>query len=127
MNKNRHFEYFTGISKKIFKHASFKFIEYRKYAYILSVVIFLAGISTFFRADAFDEGVEFSGGRSYTVSFDKPVNEDQIRDELKTEFGEPVSSKRLIRRTRSTSLLHFISKKPEAMLIHWLKANSSTG
>jgi SecD/SecF fusion protein len=90
MNKNRHFEYFTGISKRIFKHASFKFIEYRKYAYMLSVVIFLAGISTFFRADAFDEGVEFSGGRSYTIKFEKPVNEDQIRDELKTEFGEAV-------------------------------------
>ncbi|MDB5209826.1 MAG: protein-export rane protein, partial [Sediminibacterium sp.] len=90
MNKNRHFEYFTGISKRIFKHASFKFIEYRKYAYMLSVVIFILGISTFFRADAFDEGVEFSGGRSYTIKFDKPVNEDQIRDELKTEFGEAV-------------------------------------
>ncbi|MES2371587.1 MAG: protein translocase subunit SecDF [Bacteroidota bacterium] len=90
MNKNRHFEYFTGISKRIFKHASFKFIEYRKYAYALSIVIFLAGISTFFRADAFDEGVEFSGGRSYTIRFEKPVNEDQIRDELKTEFGEAV-------------------------------------
>jgi SecD/SecF fusion protein len=90
MNKNRHFEYFTGISKRIFKHASFKFIEYRKYAYALSIVIFLAGISTFFRADAFDEGVEFSGGRSYTIKFEKPVNEDQIRDELKAEFGEAV-------------------------------------
>ena len=90
MNKNRHFEYFTGISKKIFKHASFKFIEYRKYAYGLSVIIFLLGISTFFRTDAFDEGVEFSGGRSYTIKFDKPVNEDAIRDELKAEYGEAV-------------------------------------
>jgi SecD/SecF fusion protein len=90
MNKNRHFEYFTGISKKIFKHATFKFIEYRKYAYGLSVIIFIFGISTFFRADAFDEGVEFSGGRSYTIRFDKAVSEDAIRDELKTEFGEPV-------------------------------------
>ena len=90
MNKNRHFEYFTGISKKIFKHASFKFIEYRKYAYGLSVIIFFFGISTFFRADAFDEGVEFSGGRSYTVRFDKPVSEDVLRDELRKEFAEPV-------------------------------------
>lgn len=90
MNKNRHFEYFTGISKRIFKHASFKFIEYRKYAYGLSIIIFLLGISTLFRTDAFDEGVEFSGGRSYTIKFEKPVNEDQIRDELKTEFGESV-------------------------------------
>ncbi|HVZ26890.1 MAG TPA: protein translocase subunit SecF, partial [Sediminibacterium sp.] len=40
--------------------------------------------------DAFDEGVEFSGGRSYTVRFTKPVNEDELRDELKAEFGEAV-------------------------------------
>ncbi|MBI2275127.1 MAG: protein translocase subunit SecDF [Bacteroidetes bacterium] len=90
MNKNRHFEYFTGLSRKIFKHAAFKFIEYRKYAYAISIVIFLLGLSTLIRKDAFDEGVEFSGGRSYTIKFDKPVNEDQIRDELKTEFGEAV-------------------------------------
>lgn len=90
MSKNRHFEYFTGISKRIFKHASFKFIEYRKYAYVLSIIIFALGISTFFRADAFDEGVEFSGGRSYTVKFPRAVNEDEIRDELKTEFNEAV-------------------------------------
>jgi SecD/SecF fusion protein len=32
--KNRHFNYFTGLSKRIFKHASYKFIEYRKYAYM---------------------------------------------------------------------------------------------
>ena len=90
MNKQRHFEYFTGISRKIFKHATFKFIEYRKYAYGLSIIIFALGISTFFRSDAFDEGVEFSGGRSYTIKFEKTVNEDLIRDELKKEFGESV-------------------------------------
>jgi SecD/SecF fusion protein len=87
-NKNRHFEYFTGISKRIFKHASFKFIEYRKYAYMLSILILIAGVSTYF--NGFDEGVEFSGGRSYTIRFDKAVNPDEIRDELKAEFGEAV-------------------------------------
>ena len=88
MNKNRHFEYFTGISKRIFKHASFKFIEYRKYAYVLSAFILIAGIGTYF--NGFDEGVEFSGGRSYTVKFEKAVSPDEIRDELKKEFGEAV-------------------------------------
>lgn len=85
-NKNRHFEYFTGISKKIFQHASFKFIEYRKYAYALSAVIFVLGIASFF--NGFDEGVEFAGGRSYTIRFDKPVDPEIIRNDLKTVFGE---------------------------------------
>ncbi|MDZ4072245.1 MAG: protein translocase subunit SecDF [Sediminibacterium sp.] len=85
-NKNRHFEYFTDFSKKIFQKAAFKFIEYRKVAYAISLVIFLLGISTFF--NGFDQGVEFSGGRSYTVKFDKPVNVEEVRDQLKVTFGE---------------------------------------
>lgn len=85
-NKNRHFDYFTDLSKKIFQKAAFKFIEYRKYAYVLSGIIFLLGLSTFF--NGFDQGVEFSGGRSYTIKFDKPVNVEEVRDQLKATFGE---------------------------------------
>ena len=90
-NKNRHFEYFTGVSKRVFKHASFKFIEYRKFAYGISVVVFILGIGSFF--NGFKQGVEFKGGRSYTVRFDKPVKEEDIRTTLKTTFGEDVITK----------------------------------
>ncbi|MFZ1307304.1 MAG: protein translocase subunit SecDF [Ferruginibacter sp.] len=82
-NKNRHFNYFTGISKKIFKHASYKFIELRKYAYIVSSIVFIAGILSFF--NGFHLGVEFKGGRSYTVQFDRVVKNDEIRDDLKAK------------------------------------------
>jgi SecD/SecF fusion protein len=85
-NKNRHLEYFTGISRSIFQKAQFKFIEYRKFAYALSAVIFVLGVASFF--NGFDEGVEFAGGRSYTVKFDKPVNVEEVRNELKATFGE---------------------------------------
>ena len=85
-NKNRHFEYFTKLSRTIFQKASFKFIEYRKVAYTISAVIFVLGVSTFF--NGFDEGVEFAGGRSYTIKFDKPVNVEAVRDDLKVVFGE---------------------------------------
>ncbi|HYM94703.1 MAG TPA: protein translocase subunit SecD, partial [Chitinophagaceae bacterium] len=83
-NKKKHLEYFTGISRRIFKHASFKFIQYRKVAYVISVFVLIAGVSSFFHG--FDEGVEFEGGRSYSVRFDKPVNIEQVRSELKTAF-----------------------------------------
>ena len=79
--KNRHFNYFTGISRRIFKHASYKFIEFRKVAYIISVFVLIIGVASFF--NGFHEGVEFKGGRSYTVQFDKPVKNDDIRDDLK--------------------------------------------
>ena len=83
-NKNRHFNYFTGISKRVFKHASFKFIEYRKVAYGISIVVLLLGVGSYF--NGFHEGVEFKGGRSYTVAFPQAVKNDAVRDDLKTAF-----------------------------------------
>ncbi len=85
-SKNRHFEYFTKVSRGIFKHASFKFIEFRKYAYVLSAVVLVMGIASFF--NGFDEGVEFAGGRSYTIKFAKAVNIEAVREDLKKVFGE---------------------------------------
>jgi len=74
-NKNRHFNYFTPLSRRIFKHAAFKFIEYRKVAYGISVVVLLLGVGALIHG--FKEGVEFSGGRSYVINFHKPI-QDQV-------------------------------------------------
>ena len=79
-NKNRHFQYFTGISRRIFKHASFKFIEYRRVAYGISVVVLILGVGSFFHG--FREGVEFQGGRSYVINFHKPVKQEEIASAL---------------------------------------------
>jgi SecD/SecF fusion protein len=86
MNKQRHFNYFTGISKRLFKNSNFKFIEYRKVAYGISIIVLIAGIGAYF--NGFNKGVEFEGGRSYTVQFDQPVKNDDVRDALKASFGD---------------------------------------
>ena len=91
-NKKRHFNYFTNLSKKIFKHASYKFVEYRKYAYILSSFVMVAGILAFF--NGFHLGVEFKGGRSYTIQFDQKIKNDDIRNDLKVALdGDNVTIK----------------------------------
>ena len=85
-NKNRHFQYFTPLSRRIFKHAAFKFIEYRKVAYGISVVVLLLGIGSFFHG--FKEGVEFSGGRSYVINFHRPVQSETVKAALeKVQVG----------------------------------------
>jgi SecD/SecF fusion protein len=84
-NKKKHLEYFTGVSRRVFQHAKFKFIEYRKIAYVISFVVLGLGIASIF--NGFDYGVEFNGGRSYTVQFDKKVNVDQTRIDLKKAFN----------------------------------------
>lgn len=84
-NKKKHLIYFTSVSRKIFRHASFKFIEYRKVAYIISVFVMIGGVASLF--NGFDEGVEFKGGRSYRIAFEKPVdNIDNVRDDLREAF-----------------------------------------
>ena len=84
-NKNRHFEYFSKLSQNILKNANFKFIEYRKVAYVISLVVLAAGVGALF--NGFDQGVEYKGGRSYTVRFDKPMNTADVSNTLKSAFG----------------------------------------
>ena len=77
-SKQRHFEYFTSLSRSFFKKANYNFIGMRKYAYMLSLILLILGIATYFVG--FHQGVEFKGGRSYTVKFDKSITASQISD-----------------------------------------------
>ncbi|MBO9728167.1 MAG: protein translocase subunit SecDF [Chitinophaga sp.] len=88
MKRKRHFEYFTPISRKVFKHAAFDFVGKRKYAYIISAIVMVAGVSSFFHG--FDHGIDFSGGRSYTVRFEHPMDREKVADVLKKEFESEV-------------------------------------
>lgn len=86
MRRGRHFKYFTGLSKSIFRKAHFNFIGARKIAYVISVIVLIAGIASYF--NGFNYGVEFDGGRSYTVAFDKEHKSEDVREALHKTFGE---------------------------------------
>jgi SecD/SecF fusion protein len=87
--KGRHFKYFTPLSQTIYRKANFKFIEYRKIAYIISIVVLALVVGAFF--NGFNYGVEFSGGRSFIVNFGKPVQPEAVKETLNTTFGgEPI-------------------------------------
>ena len=87
-NKKRHLEYFTPVSRRIFKHASFKFIEYRKIAYGISAVVLILGIAAIF--NGFHQGVEFKGGRTFIVKFDQRMDDkmELVRKDLTNAFGD---------------------------------------
>lgn len=80
MRKGKHFNYFTKISKTIFQKAKFHFIEKRKYAYVFSGLMILLGFAAIFHG--FDYGVEFDGGRSYTIKLDQHHSVSDIREKL---------------------------------------------
>lgn len=86
MSKGKHFNYFTPLSEKLFQKFHFHFIEWRKKAYMISILVLIAGVASLF--NGFDYGVEFAGGRSYTVRMDKAVKTADIRSALKPAFEE---------------------------------------
>jgi len=84
MSKGKHFNYFTSLSEKVFQRSHFHFIEWRKKAYVISIIVLILGVASFFYG--FDYGVEFKGGRSYTVRMDKNVKTSEISEKLKSVF-----------------------------------------
>ncbi|HTD94827.1 MAG TPA: protein translocase subunit SecD, partial [Chitinophagaceae bacterium] len=104
--RKKQISYFTPISSKIFKHAKYKFIEFRKKTYVISGIVLLLGIASFF--NGFDYGVEFDGGRSYTVRFNRSVANDveHMRDDLKTVF---VGENTQIKTVGDASTLEFVT------------------
>ncbi|MBL7771210.1 MAG: protein translocase subunit SecDF [Flavipsychrobacter sp.] len=84
-NKNRHFKYFTGISRNLFKNANFDYVKVRKVTYAISAIILALGIGALI--NGFNQGVEFSGGRSFIVKFDKPVSTADVANDLEKVLG----------------------------------------
>lgn len=84
--RGKHFKYMTVVSKSVFQKAHINFMGMRKVTYAIAGIILLAGVASVF--NGFDYGVEFAGGRSYTVQLDKAYNVSDIREKLHNTFGE---------------------------------------
>ena len=73
-------------AKNLFADSNFDFVSRRKLYYTVSSVIIAAGIiSAVFRG--FGLGVDFKGGRSYVVRFEKAVSTDEVRNSLESVLG----------------------------------------
>jgi SecD/SecF fusion protein len=73
-------------AKNLFADSNFDFVSRRKLYYTVSSVIIALGIiSAVFRG--FGLGVDFKGGRSYVVRFEKAVSTDDVRNSLETVLG----------------------------------------
>jgi SecD/SecF fusion protein len=73
-------------AKNLFKDSNFDFVSRRKLYYTVSSIIIAAGIiSAIFKG--FGLGVDFKGGRSYVVRFEKAVSTDDVRNALEGVLG----------------------------------------
>ncbi|MGX7668401.1 protein translocase subunit SecDF [Flavobacterium pedocola] len=82
----------TNTTKNWFTGFNFDFIKAKKFTYIFSsLVVIVSCIS--FAINGLDEGVDFVGGRTFQVKFEKPVTPSEISEELTKEFGVNVEVK----------------------------------
>ncbi|QDK77070.1 protein translocase subunit SecDF [Spirosoma sp. KCTC 42546] len=73
-------------AKNLFADSDFDFVSRRKLYYtVSSVIIGLGIISAIFRG--FGLGVDFKGGRSYVIRFEKTVSTDDVRNALEPVLG----------------------------------------
>jgi SecD/SecF fusion protein len=85
-NKNSKLPFNTSISKNWFQNINIQFLRKRKIGYIVSAMIILGGIISISTL-GLKQGVDFKGGRSYMVRFDKAMNSDAIKSELTAVFN----------------------------------------
>lgn len=81
LEKKKDVKFFTKITKNWFQGFNVDFMNKRKMFYIISILVTLFCITVIFLR-GFDLGVDFQGGRTYTVRFDNPVNVNEIRSGL---------------------------------------------
>ncbi len=83
--KDREIAFTTSITKGWFSNAKINFIGKRKSFYMLSSIVILGGlVSVLVRG--FDKGVDFTGGRTYTIRFDEAVKTQDLANALKVSF-----------------------------------------
>ncbi len=79
-------------SRNFLQNTKIDFIQLRKYAYIFSAALVIISIASI-TFKGFSYGVDFTGGRTYVLRFDKEVSAEQIRSAANAEFGETVEVK----------------------------------
>lgn len=87
-SKNRHISFYSSWSKNVLANANINWLGLRKYGYIISSILLIAGASSFF-IRGFELGVDMKGGYSYNIQFDydQTVNIEQLRTSLEGSFG----------------------------------------
>ena len=87
LKRNKDITFASEWSSKFLKNTHIDFLGMRKKTYLISGIICLICLAFIF-TKGFSLGVDFSGGRTYTVRFDQPVTPEQVRAALLDEFQE---------------------------------------
>ncbi len=86
ISKSNKLSFVTGFSKNFFTNFHFDFLGVKKWTYAFSAIVTIVSIYSL-ATNGLDQGVDFVGGRTFQVRFEKPVKAEEIKMELTKVFG----------------------------------------
>ena len=94
LEKGKSLSAWTPMTKNLFRNIWVDFIAKRKVMYVISAVLVAVSIGSI-ATNGFKYGIDFTGGRSFVVKFDKTVDVESVKGSLsqvfKNEKGESSS------------------------------------
>ena len=87
ISKGKKVSFENGMTKNFLKHTTVDFLGKRKWSYTISGILVVLSILSIC-IKGFTYGVDFRGGRTYVVRFDKPQTTEEIRNAVEAAFTE---------------------------------------
>ena len=85
-DKGKNISFSTKTTKDFLSNINLSFLQKRKIAYLISSLLIIVSLVSLF-SKGLNQGVDFVGGRSYTVRFEDPVNPSEINSITNNVFG----------------------------------------
>ena len=86
LNRGGKLDFSTGVTKGLFRSINLEFLKKRKIAYIISGTIIIAGLASLFTT-GLDQGIDFVGGRTYTIRFAQDMNTEEVKSAVNDVFN----------------------------------------
>ncbi|WP_291118049.1 protein translocase subunit SecDF [Flavobacterium sp. UBA6135] len=93
LTKTQNLTFSTPMSKNWFKNMNIDFLSKRKIAYAISSVLVIISLVSLFFINGLNQGVDFVGGRTFQVRFDREVSANEVGSALTKGFGTNVEAK----------------------------------
>jgi SecD/SecF fusion protein len=92
VNRGNKLTFVTGFSKNFFTNFHFDFLKIKKFTYIFSLLVCVVSVISL-TTNGLNYGVDFKGGRTFQVRFEKSVSAEEVREELVKVFDGSAEAK----------------------------------
>lgn len=100
LGKGKSIEFDTKLTKNAFKGLKINFLDKRKFAYVVSTILVVGSLGLLL-TKGISKSVEFSGGRTYSVKFEKSA--ENKSEFIKTQLAKSMPKSSVDVKTKSSS------------------------